>query len=503
MRSGAVLASVLLLALVPSAARAQEGGFCSGAMEVDAKRSAGAPAMRFGVTPSGAAGQLGPVPSRFAPDQPARILDALSRLRAPGRPFVTHVYSSWKNAGPAEDARLRELADRYAAAGHLVEFVIRYHPAPEREGDVAGFAAHVRRMVRLLGPNPAVIAFQVTNEVNFDVSPDSSDGAFERAREALIEGVVAGHAEARARGHRQLEMGFNWLWRWSPEKDQSFWEELRDRGGKRFVDALGWIGIDMYPGTFYPPSVAPGQERGFAINALGTLRCYAAIPGIPRRVPIHVQENGFPTGPGRTYERQAEALRNMVQAVHDARGVYNVSDYRWFNLRDAETASPNFQQQYGLMTDDYRPKPAFFEYARLVRALSGDGVPPAPGGQGERRGCRDLARPSSVLRARGRTLRGTARDRGCAGLRLVVVAVGLETGRGCRWLRPSGRLGRRGSCARTPYLAARGTRRFALRLPRRLPRGRYKAWSRAIDRAGNYERKNRRRNLTHFRVRRQ
>ena len=60
----------------------------------------------------------------------------------------------------------------------------------------------------------------------------------------------------------------------------------------------------------------------------------------------------------------------MVTTVHEQRGVYGVTDYRWFNMRDADTESPNFQQQYGLMTDAYVPKPAFAEYERLVEELS-------------------------------------------------------------------------------------------------------------------------------------
>jgi hypothetical protein len=36
-----------------------------------------------------------------------------------------------------------------------------------------------------------------------------------------------------------------------------------------------------------------------------------------------------------------------------------VTDYFWFDLRDAESDNPNPQQQYGVMRDDYTPKPAF------------------------------------------------------------------------------------------------------------------------------------------------
>jgi hypothetical protein len=60
----------------------------------------------------------------------------------------------------------------------------------------------------------------------------------------------------------------------------------------------------------------------------------------------------------------------MVHAVNDFRGTFNISDYRWFDLRDADTTSPNFQQQYGLMTDEYQPKPAFGLYRKLVAQLT-------------------------------------------------------------------------------------------------------------------------------------
>ena len=96
---------------------------------------------------------------------------------------------------------------------------------------------------------------------------------------------------------------------------------------------------------------------------------YAGIPG---SVPIRVEENGYPTGatPDRSYARQAQELTAMVRAVSDFRGTYNVSDYRWFDLRDSNSRSPNFQQQYGLLTDTYATKPAFGTYRRLIATLS-------------------------------------------------------------------------------------------------------------------------------------
>ena len=398
---------VALLVLAQDAAAQSGDGPCLGDYMASAVEQRPGPALRFGITPSGAAGQIGPVPSTFRPDQPDRILEALAQLRPAGRPFVTHAYTHWGEAGEAEDRRLLELAERYTGNGYLFEVVIRFKPPPGHERDVAGYTDFVRHIVRLLGPNRGVVSFQITNEVNFTASPDSSDGFYEGAREALIQGVIAGKDEARRHGYDQLEIGFNWLYRTDTANERSFWEYIRDRGGPAFVDALDWVGLDAYPGTFFPPETPPGGERDFIVNALSLLRCYATSARIPATVPIHVQENGYPTGDGsRTYERQAQAMRTMVRAFHDYRGTFNVTDYRWFNLRDAETASPNFQQHYGIMRDDYTPKPAFGVFRETIGELSVQDAPPVVGGSASQPGLRLRlsARRATRGRCRARTV---------------------------------------------------------------------------------------------------
>ena len=144
---------------------------------------------------------------------------------------------------------------------------------------------------------------------------------------------------------------------------------------------------------------------------------------------------------------------------------------------------------------------------------------PDPGGGGAGGGsgpsfqspCIDALAPRSRFRRsavratrRGVRLAGASRDRGCGGrLASVYVAINraLENGR-CRSLLPSGRLRSTRSCHRTVYLRARGTASWRFRLGVRLPPGRYKAWVRGVDAAGNVERKNKPRNLIRFRVRR-
>jgi hypothetical protein len=218
--------------------------------------------------------------------------------------------------------------------------------------------------------------------VNLTFSPDSSDGAFDGARDALIQGVIAAKDEARRRGFGRLAIGFNWAYRSDPSSESSFWGYLRDHGGKPFVSALDWVGLDAYPGTFFPPVEAPGRERDGMVNAFSSFRCYLQGAGIPDSVPIHVEENGYPTGdsPDRSEDRQVQALDAMVGAVRDFRGTYDITDYRWFDLRDSDSTSPNFQQRYGLLRDDYSEKPAFGRYRDLVAQLSvRDGTPAATG----------------------------------------------------------------------------------------------------------------------------
>jgi hypothetical protein len=366
----AVGAALAAFVAVPAGADTALPGVCLGDPSANGVPMVPGPRVRFGITPAGEAGALGPaVP--FVPDDPPRTLAALARLRPPKAPFVLRLNRFFWSDGEAGIARFVALAKRYTDAGYLVELQVRYHPAAGQEGNVAGFIAFVREVVDRFGPNPRVVGLQVTNEVNFTVSPDSSDGAYAGARDALIGGVIAAKDQARRRGFRQLTVGFNWFYRTDPNSEAAFWSYLRDHGGPAFVAAVDWVGLDAYPGTVFPPVEAPGGERDGMVAAVSQLRrCFMPIAGLGSKVPIHVEENGWPTGPGRAEDAQAQALQTMVRAVHDFRGTYGVTDYRWFDLRDHNTSSTNFQHHYGLLRDDYSPKPAFEAYRRLVDDLA-------------------------------------------------------------------------------------------------------------------------------------
>jgi hypothetical protein len=333
----------------------------------------GAPPLRFGITPAGEAGSIGP-PVPLTPIDMPKTLSALDRLRPPHAPFVLRLNRFFWSDGRRGIRHFARLARLYARHGYRVELQLRYHPTAAQEGNIGAWVRFVRRVVRRFGPNRGVIGLQVTNEVNFyPIAPDASDSAFAGARDALIRGVEAAHRTARRGGFGQLRIGFNWAYRTGPANEASFWGYLRDKGGVRFARSVDWVGLDAYPGTVFPPVPAPiGTGYYDAMSgALGELRhCYMPMAGLKAKVPIHVEENGWPTGPGRTEREQVIAMRQMVGAVNDLRGADHVTDYRWFDLRDHNTSSPNFQQHYGLLRDDYSRKRAFGTYRRLVRRLS-------------------------------------------------------------------------------------------------------------------------------------
>ena len=334
--------------------------------------------LALGIYPGGPAGQLGPVSAPSVPEDQAKIFDALERLRPPGGPFTVHVYRAYMTPEreAEEEAEHRRLVDLYTSRGYGVEIVIRYR----RDNDPAGFAEFVRGVVRRFGGNRLVRGFQVTNEVNLTFSPDSSDGAYAGSRDALIQGVIAAKDEARRLDYDHVQIGFNWVYRTDPGNERQFWEYLGSAGGERFVKSLDWVGMDAYPGTFFPPRTEPSTTGDFIVHALSTLRkCSMPMAGIPDTVPIHVEENGYPTGPDRPYEDQRVAAERMLDALDSYARVFGVTDYFWFDLRDADSSSPNFQQQYGVMRDDYTPKPAFDvlreRFARMT--VAGEVKPPS------------------------------------------------------------------------------------------------------------------------------
>jgi hypothetical protein len=322
----------------------------------------------FGIYPGGAAGTVGPA-RQTRPEVPEARREALRQLRGGARPFVLHLYDSYtrpSDSGAVPPWLASEIAD-YTADDFQIELVLAYRPA-DRSGDVPGFTDFVRARVRQLAPNPRVVHLQVTNEANVAGAPNAADGAYPGARDALVRGVIAAKDEARRAGRPKLQIGFNWAHERGPAA-KAFFSSLRAAGGSAFADAVDWVGVDAYPGTWGPPLPAgdpASAVRKSTLDAIRTLRRTHLPRAGLSRAKLHVSESGYPTGPGRSHKMQQTVLRAVVRAVDDARAKYGVTDYRWFDLRDADTADRSFESHYGLTRDDYSPKPAFLTYRDLI-----------------------------------------------------------------------------------------------------------------------------------------
>jgi hypothetical protein len=118
----------------------------------------------------------------------------------------------------------------------------------------------------------------------------------------------------------------------------------------------------------------------------------------------------------------------------------------------------------------------------------------------------------SLKHGKGRVrLAGRSSDRGCAlrkartprdrgGVKHVFVSIGKVVGKRCRFLTRKGTLKRTArSCRRPILLPAKGKTSWHFSIRARLPRGKYRAVARAVDRAGNKERPAKR-NIVAFRV---
>ena len=210
------------------------------------------PPLMFGIYPGGAAGSVGSA-GTLKPEDPVKRLDALEQLRPAGSPFVVRLYAGYSGSGGwTADQQVGRQIEQYAAAGFQIELVLTYRP--NRGGsvaDVTGFVSFVRDTVRACASTPRIVSLQVTNEANVAGAPNAADGYYVGAKDALIQGVIAAKAEARAYGLSELKVGFSWANGDGPAETR-FWSYLDRHGGQALARALDWVGIDAYPGTWGP-----------------------------------------------------------------------------------------------------------------------------------------------------------------------------------------------------------------------------------------------------------
>jgi hypothetical protein len=317
---------------------------------------------------------IAPGSAPATPSEVAKTMTALRQLKASGKPLVLHLYSGY--TGPQPWPKYRALLGRelsaFERAGFDVELVLRFAPLGDRGSprDVRAFAALVRRIVGAFGGSPRFTSVQITNEADLSRSA-ASDGHFNRgfaAWQALIQGVVAAKATARAHHFEQLKVGFNFA-----TDGRAMWRYLGHHAGAAFTRALDWVGIDTYPGTLTPlpkDRLQPGIAVAIKQAIHQTRHVDLPLARIPDKVALHFSENGYATSVGHSYDMQATALRTAVDTIALLSTSEHVTEYDWFELRDPTDSKLRPVDQFGLLRQDYRPKPAFDIYRRLIQTLS-------------------------------------------------------------------------------------------------------------------------------------
>jgi len=306
-------------------------------------------ALTFGVYPFGLAGGPDGVAAGAADDF-GQIRRLLRILQGDGAELLVRTYVAWSGAN-STDTALGQIAD-LVGTGLRWDLVLAYR---DRQTDIAAWTEFVSRVVVEFATDLA--ALQVTGEANLTGIPDAGDGAYPGAAEALVHGMSAAATAKRQRALK-VPIGFAVV----PEREPAagtFWPAVAALGGSLFQACVDYVGIDMYPDVFGGRILQADLDP--AVDAiLRTLR-HKALPlaGIDGSTPIRVCENGWPTGPGRPEYRQAEVLDTVLRAVHARRHELNVTHWELFALRDADSTRADPFHQFGVVRDDYCPKPAF------------------------------------------------------------------------------------------------------------------------------------------------
>jgi hypothetical protein len=325
--------------------------------------------LRFGVYPWAAPGAVGDVAAQL-PDVPDKALAAVQQL-AGGHPLTVHLYGDYTGTGDAAAQALLSDARWWSDNGLQVEMVLRYRPASPSVA--SGYGAWVGSVAGRLAQLPGLVSLQIGNEANNTSSPAAGDGAYPGAVAAIAHAVPVARQALDAAGRQDVGVGINWAAGESPCGGAAFWIALRRAGGPALASSLGWVGVDVYPGTWSGPSpnVIPTADA-ISRTVVDSLRClrdqHMTAAGLSPSTSITVSETGYPTDAARSPQLQASVLRETVATVQSVRARFGIDALNWFSLRDGNTASGQLQNGYGLLRDDYAPKPAFTAYQDIIAA---------------------------------------------------------------------------------------------------------------------------------------
>lgn len=328
--------------------------------------------MKFGIYPGGRAGTV-----CSHPPDPAAIRDLVDDL-AGDHPFVIREYVHFFGDTTPPDivtslgadhelTRLTMPDEWYVERGRELDLVVSYIP---QVADIPGWLAFLDTVIDRYGHLTRYL--QVTLEPNFPIP--LIDGSAPGVLQALTLGIPHARATLDRQGHRNVRIGFSvaeppeWL-----GGDDEFWQYLSAVPQQDFAAHVDYIGLALYPDAFsaVAPRGEPGDVASLTTHALSHLRNHS----LPRAhispgTPIHVVENGSPSGTPRSEQTQCDSLSDMLGTILACRESLNITHYELFSLRDADSASTQPFGTLGIATDTYQPKAALAVFRDLVRGLA-------------------------------------------------------------------------------------------------------------------------------------
>jgi len=318
--------------------------------------------LTFGIYPLSVAGT--PIGLATGPeDHYEKISSALKELKGNANQFLPRTYAVYM--GPETEEKVFNALNRYKNAGLLGDLTIGCLMDPSLSLDY--WLNFVRKVIKEYGI--FLESIQITNEPNLSFM----DGSKPYVIEALVQGVLTAKEEIK-QSNLTVKIGFGSV----PEGEKTmpqFWENLLKIGGDELIHSIDYVGHNFYVDVFEEPL----KIEDVAVSAEKILRKFRETlnkNSFPSTLPIHITENGWPTGKNpfiqieRSYEQQSIVLEKIIRTVYALRQELNITHYEFFGLRDANSSKDDLFHQFGIMKDDYSPKPAFLTYKKLVNELS-------------------------------------------------------------------------------------------------------------------------------------
>lgn len=323
------------------------------------------PGLTFGIYPLSAAGT--PTGLAVGPeDNFEKIQNAIKDLGGSKKlhPRIYLIYTKeW-------ESKMLSLAEQYHSTGLLADLTLGYGDWTAQQDsytEMDNWLEFIHKVISRFGKY--LTSLQITNEPNLSFMEGSNPNILQ----FLVKGLIAAKNETK-RLNLPVKIGFGSVPD-GPMAISHFWEGLAEAGSE-FHDSVDFVAHNFYVDVFEEEPLKLDEILASTEQILRNLRANNLVKaGIPNSVPIRITENGWPTGKNpfngimRSYEHQADVLATVVNKIYNLRNELLISHYVFFGLRDADSSKEELFYQFGIMQDDYSPKPAFVIFKKLIESF--------------------------------------------------------------------------------------------------------------------------------------